>query len=292
MILGGLGLEGNVAEFDRIAPVYDETRGSLSPVALEALRSTLTQAAATTVLEVGVGTGRVSIPLQHLGWVVTGADLSSGMLRRARGKGLQRLVRANAEHLPFADGTFDCAILAHVLHVFDDPSAALRETARVTRGRILALLRSSSGSTRNNERRRQVWALLRELRTQYGLPSAARPRRWWREAALLRSAPPLEIHELSDSSPGRSVEDWISGLEKRAYPGLTDVPDDVLQRIVRELRLRIHDLPAPGPRSERLALWRPEQLRELPTLIQGSPTDDGSFSGPTDGHEVGRGYNR
>jgi SAM-dependent methyltransferase len=281
-----------MAEFDRIAPVYDETRGSLPAAALEALRTTLTQSATTSVLEVGVGTGRVSIPLQNLGWVVTGVDLSTGMLLRARRKGLRRLVRANAEHLPFADATFDSAILAHVLHVFDDPSAALRETARVTRGRILALLRSSSGSSPNNERRRQVWALLQELRAQYGLPSPSRPRRWWREAALLRSAPPLEIHELPESSPGRSVEDWISGLEKRAYSGLADVPDDVLQRIVRELRQRIRDLPAQGPRKERLAIWRPEQLRELPTLVPESAADRGVSGEPAAGREIGRGHAR
>lgn len=256
-----------MAEFDRIAPVYDETRGPLSAPAREALRAALTQVGATTVLEVGVGTGRVSVELQGHGWVMTGIDVSFGMLRRARAKGLLRLVHANAQHLPFADGTFDAALLVHVLHVFDDPAAALRETARVTRGRIVAVLRAAPSEPRARERRRQMWALLQELRAQYGFPSQGRPRRWWREGALLRVAPPLEIHELPDSRPARSMEDWISGIEKRAYSGLADVPDDVVQRIVRELRKRAHDLPPPGPRSERLAVWRPEQLRELPTLV-------------------------
>ncbi len=262
-----------MAEFDQIAPVYDETRGTLSSMALEALRYALARAGATTVVEVGVGTGRVSLPLQELGWQVTGVDVSNGMLEQARRKGLQRLVRADVDHLPFSDATFDCAVLAHVLHIFDDASAALRETARVTRGCVIAFLRSPSSFPRPTERRRRTWAYLQELRARYGLPTPVIPRRWWRESALLKAAPPIELTELKDSRPARSVEEWISAVEKRAYPGFSDLPDNALQEIVRELRSRARDLPAPMPRSERLAVWRPEQLRNLPPLLPEEPIE-------------------
>lgn len=260
-----------MAEFDQIAPVYDETRGTLSVMALNALRQTLARTDAKSVIEVGVGTGRVSLPLQELGWSVTGVDLSTGMLQQARRKGLQRLVRANVEHLPFSDGTFDDAVLAHVLHIFDDASAALRETARVTRGRIVAFLRSPTVLPRPTEGRRRMWEYLQELRARYGLPTPVIPRRWWRESALLKVAPPMELTELPDSRPARSVDDWISAVEKRAYPGFADLPDDLLQQIVRELRSHVRDLPPPTPRSERLAVWRAEQLRDLPPLMPEAP---------------------
>ncbi len=263
--------ERSMAEFDRIAPVYDETRGALSPTALGALREALTRAGAKTVLEVGVGTGRVSLPLQELGWRVIGVDVSTGMLAQARKKGLEGLVRADVEHLPFSDATFDCTVLAHVLHIFEDASAALRETARVTRGRVVAFLRSPSAFPRPTERRRQAWAYLQELRARYGLPTPVIPRRWWREPALLKNAPPVELIELKDSRPSRSVEEWISGIEKRAYPGFADLPDGALREIVRELRARARDFPPPTPRSERLAVWNSEQLRNLPPLNPDEP---------------------
>jgi SAM-dependent methyltransferase len=257
-----------MAEFDRIAPVYDETRGPISASALHALRTALERTGSRTLLEVGVGTGRVSDPLRQLGWTVTGIDLSMGMLRAARAKGLPRLLRGDAERQPFRNGSFDASILAHVLHVFRDPSAVLRETARVTQGRVFALLFSPSDSTRAGGGIRQARGLFREVRERYGLPPPPRPREWWREAALIRAVPPLEIHEFSGDAPGRSIDAWIDGIEKRAYSDVADLPDDALREIVTELRERSRTWPAPGPRVERLAEWAPDQLRDVAALVR------------------------
>ncbi|MBO9049296.1 MULTISPECIES: class I SAM-dependent methyltransferase [Curtobacterium] len=44
----------------------------------------LTQSQPTTALELGVGTGRIAVPLAHAGVAVTGVDLSPEMLERCR----------------------------------------------------------------------------------------------------------------------------------------------------------------------------------------------------------------
>lgn len=70
-------------------------------------------AAAGPVLELGCGTGRVTVPLARAGIPLTGIDLSSPMLDRARTRlrraGLMkraRLVRGDIRQLPFAPATF------------------------------------------------------------------------------------------------------------------------------------------------------------------------------------------
>jgi demethylmenaquinone methyltransferase / 2-methoxy-6-polyprenyl-1,4-benzoquinol methylase len=68
-------------------------------------------------------------------------DLTEGMLRRARGRGVERAVCADAGRLPFAEDSFDCVFIGYGLRNFPDLEAALREVGRVTRpGGLLVTL--------------------------------------------------------------------------------------------------------------------------------------------------------
>src|SRR5262245_29581803 len=58
------------------------------------------------VLEIGCGTGLILGRLAGIAAEAWGVDLSPGMLRGARERGL-RVVQASATQLPFADGSFD-----------------------------------------------------------------------------------------------------------------------------------------------------------------------------------------
>jgi ubiquinone/menaquinone biosynthesis C-methylase UbiE len=127
-------------DFDTISAVYDETRPPLEAATIEGLRTFLGEHRWTAVLEVGVGTGRVARPLLDRGVRVVGVDASRGMLARARTKGLPNLVRGDAYHLPFSDGSFDAALFVHVLHILDRPDLGLREAVRVGHGGALAIL--------------------------------------------------------------------------------------------------------------------------------------------------------
>ena len=101
------------------------------------------------VLDVGCGFGLETLRLARRvqpGGAVTGVDLSADFVaegrRRAAAEGMPvELLRADAQHLPFADGSFDVTRIERVLIYLDDPWAALREIVRVTRpGGAIAII--------------------------------------------------------------------------------------------------------------------------------------------------------
>ncbi|HOU55255.1 MAG TPA: class I SAM-dependent methyltransferase [Myxococcota bacterium] len=84
------------------------------------------------VLEVGCGTGLILQRLAGLASRAVGVDLSPGMLRKARERGLE-VLEGRAEALPFPDASFDVAVSFKVLAHVPDVRAALAEMARVVR---------------------------------------------------------------------------------------------------------------------------------------------------------------
>jgi len=95
-------------------------------------------------LDAGCGTGFLSFELAARGHRVTGVDFAPAMLAEARRKAAERAVsvhfeEADAEHLPFPEGSFDLAISRHVLWTLPHPAAAIDEWIRVLRpgGRLV-----------------------------------------------------------------------------------------------------------------------------------------------------------
>jgi ubiquinone/menaquinone biosynthesis C-methylase UbiE len=89
-------------------------------------------------LEIGAGTGYFTLNLLRAGVIerATATDISSGMLRRlavtASDLGLRvETARADAEHLPFGDNSFDLVFGHAVLHHVPDLARALGEFRRV-----------------------------------------------------------------------------------------------------------------------------------------------------------------
>ncbi|MCY4153770.1 MAG: class I SAM-dependent methyltransferase [Gammaproteobacteria bacterium] len=85
------------------------------------------------VLDLAAGTGDLAARLQQSGYEVVACDINEAMLSAGRDKladrGLVRdihYVRADAERLPFAEHSFDCATLAFGLRNMTDKPAALR----------------------------------------------------------------------------------------------------------------------------------------------------------------------
>lgn len=77
-------------------------------------------------LEVGVGSGRFAGPLG----IRVGVEPSRAMRSLAQARGIE-VHDAPAEHLPFADGRFDFALMVTTICFVDDPDASLREVRRV-----------------------------------------------------------------------------------------------------------------------------------------------------------------
>lgn len=87
-------------------------------------------AGAKTALDVATGGGHVARRLRAAGLEVVTCDRSPGM---------QPDVICPAEHLPFADGSFDVVVTRVAAHHFEDVRTAVRELARVARDRVLVV---------------------------------------------------------------------------------------------------------------------------------------------------------
>jgi ubiquinone/menaquinone biosynthesis C-methylase UbiE len=95
---------------------------------------------AKSVLDIGTGTGVFAEAFAKRGYIITGIDANQEMVEAARRfvpEGDFRL--AEAESLPFSDGSFDLAFMGVLLHEADDPGKALSEAGRVARRRIAIL---------------------------------------------------------------------------------------------------------------------------------------------------------
>src|SRR6476646_8659194 len=84
------------------------------------------------VLAVADGSGLITRLLQARGPDVVALDLSAAMLAAAYDRGASAVL-ATAEALPFPDATFDGLTFGYLLRYVTDPTATLRELARVVR---------------------------------------------------------------------------------------------------------------------------------------------------------------
>jgi len=95
------------------------------------------------VVEVGCGTGRMTLPLAEISaQQVVGVDPEERMLEVARGKdvaGRVRWLRGTAYRLPLADGVAGMVLMSMVVHLLKQPGRAFTEARRVLRpeGRML-----------------------------------------------------------------------------------------------------------------------------------------------------------
>ena len=97
------------------------------------------------VLEIGAGTG-FNLPHYERASRVVAVEPNASMAKQLRKRAAEAAVPVelrigSAESLPFADGTFDTAVITFVLCSVDDPAAALRDVRRVLRpdGRLVIL---------------------------------------------------------------------------------------------------------------------------------------------------------
>ncbi|MGI8926605.1 MAG: class I SAM-dependent methyltransferase [Tepidiformaceae bacterium] len=124
-----------LVSFDRVAAIYDATRGfpdGVEDQVGDGLAVLLRPGA--RLLEVGIGTGRVAVPLAQRGIRVSGVDISRGMLDVLRRKRRDiDVVLAEAASLPFRPAAFDAALFVHILHLVPDPEATLDAALRVVR---------------------------------------------------------------------------------------------------------------------------------------------------------------
>lgn len=126
------------------AAIYDPFVWLGERLGMAARRRQLLAEARGAVLEIGAGTGlnlrHYPVGLEELVLAEPGEPMADRIdLSRAPNGVPTRLVRAAAEQLPFADGTFDTVVSTLVLCTVSDPARAISEAARVLKpgGRLL-----------------------------------------------------------------------------------------------------------------------------------------------------------
>jgi SAM-dependent methyltransferase len=113
--------------FDEQANDYDawfEKHPDLYLAEIEAVRSFIP--ASGSGVEIGVGSGRFAAPLG----IPIGVDPAPRMAALARQRGVE-VLDGVAEALPFADGSFDFAVMVTVICFLDDVALAFREACRI-----------------------------------------------------------------------------------------------------------------------------------------------------------------
>jgi len=122
-----------------IAPAYDFFLRKVTAPARRRSLAQLPRREGLRVLLAGIGTG-LDVPHLPANNFYVGIDLTRAMLRRVPPAAASlALVQGNAMRLPFADGSFDAAVLHLILAVVPEPQHCLAEVARVL-GRGATLL--------------------------------------------------------------------------------------------------------------------------------------------------------
>ncbi len=238
--------------FDRVADIYDETRGGerRGDRFADALAPWLIGPA---VIELGIGTGVIANGLARHGLDVVGVDLSVEMMRLALHRIGHRVAVADVDRLPLPDHSVDSAYFVWVLHLVDDPAATLTETARVVRpgGRVATI--TNRGVFTDDDELQPIIDGLATLRR-------ARPDH---NEFVPTGQPGLElIHEgftdwdEFETTPSVEADD----VERRVYSSLFDVDDESWQRVVVPVIDALRALPDPDrPRRRRnrhpLLVW-------------------------------------
>ncbi len=178
--------------YARWAPVYDLVFGAV----FERGRHAAVAAAERVggrILEVGIGTG-ISLSLYSKNCRLCGVDISAPMLRKAEERvaelglsNVEGLWVMDAEHLSFADSSFDVVVAQYVITTVPNPEATLDEFARVLKpgGEIVLVSRvgAEAGLRRSLEHWFQPAARKLGWRTEF---SFERYTRWAGQAAGMR----------------------------------------------------------------------------------------------------------
>ncbi len=243
--------------FDRIATSYDATRGFPAGIDAQVGTALVHEAAllpGMRLLEIGVGTGRIALPIVAAlqGMTYVGVDIAQQMMSALRSKDTRRqieLLQADAAQLPFADRSFEATLTVHVLHLVSDAEQVLAELWRVLRPgglflhgyndfetsealqellftRWVRFVEEAGGTVRRQSRRE---ALAAQISPFFGQPRTIRLTSW-QDAMAPRQA--------------------LNRLTSRSSSATWDIPEDIFAEAMR-----------------RTQEWAQEQFDDLDQLV-------------------------
>jgi SAM-dependent methyltransferase len=229
-----------ILSFDDLAAHFDAQRGLPAAALREWTGAVNLFAAGRTlrVIEPGIGTGRITLPLAVAGHKVTGIDVSEAMLEACARKvealnvaDRVTLIHGDATSLPSDDDAFNVGVMASLLYLMPEWEALLDELARVVTpgGAIVHLIeRTEAGNDlqlwdiawrKRIEEMGYIHPVLRpsvdEVRTEFS-------RRW----------PDTRIEALASWGFGQTVGEGRHRFSERLRRLYADVAQDDWDRVV------------------------------------------------------------
>ena len=233
--------EPALKSFDRVAHVYDETRGLPERATAEigdALAGMMREVAGPPrLLEVGIGTGRMAVPLAERGVRVAGIDVSTAMLARLREKRSDiDVMLAEASQPPLRTASFDAALFVHILHLVPDADATIRATLPLMRPGAIVI----EGRDDYHETMREKAEQLIQEATSDVTGISATSRGW---GAYVRGRDLLEqiLREHGARIEHATLATWdatttgrrmLERLERKDFSSSWQIPDEAIPAIV------------------------------------------------------------
>lgn len=233
----------HASRFDEIASVYDETRGGETrgdEYAADIDR--LLPQEPGILLEIGVGTGVVSLGLRNRGRTVVGVDLSGPMLARASVRLGSSVARGDAQRLPLRTAGVRYAVAVWVIHDVDDPDQLLREAARVihTGGALIV------SDIQIHDREDPIGRILGELTDRLQAHHASVQPRGLRGAEIIDLAAPhgfagevVRVQRAWPCHPGYELD----SIRNRAWSALRRLDEGDFERIAGPAIAALKGLP-------------------------------------------------
>ena len=251
--------------FDRAAETYDTTRA----ISEGAMASTIGLLASELggrggLLEVGVGTGLLALPLHDAGVPLVGLDLTPAMMaklvEKAGGAAPFPLVQADATRMPFADDAFAGAYLRWVLHLIPDWRGALAEMVRVVEPGGVLLVCIGAYDEPSTEIRRRFTELTSVQTDPVGLIWGQHDlldEHVGRLGARLRLLPPITEEEEG------TLGEFLDAIEEGRWSWTWNASDEARRSAVREMRPWVEERFGPLDRvepNEFATVWRAYDL--------------------------------
>jgi ubiquinone/menaquinone biosynthesis C-methylase UbiE len=235
--------------FDRAAEYYDATREL--PPRLRALPSQVLIRAtnlsrAARVLELGIGTGRIAIPLASYLERLIGVDLSLAMMNVLRRKvhtpalAIQ-LAQADVVRLPFAAETFDVIYAVHVLHLVNGWRAAVAEAHRALKagGIMLVSWHRREPNSANVLLRKELHRIAEEFGVNTKRPGAQKEEDIYEE--LRRWGGELRVVNVAEWTETTTPAQILDELDRQIYSETWMIPREVMDRAMPRLRAGARD---------------------------------------------------
>ncbi|MFN3178638.1 MAG: class I SAM-dependent methyltransferase [Thermus sp.] len=223
--------------YDRLRAYPPEVAGRIATAIGNALGVRGEEA---VLLELGVGTGRIALPLIARGYRYLALDKDPAMLEVFRQKvaGVMRKVRlleADARAIPLPDESVHGVIVVHLWHLLPDWPKALAEALRVLKPGGVLLEGWDEMEAEEERGIQERWRSLVEaegVRVERGLHKR---RLQEVEEALRRLGLKPKAREVVRWQEARTLRQALEALEERLYSFTQLVPEEVHGRIMPRL---------------------------------------------------------